>query len=105
MAYGGAATGTSVDSRNRAWNGQRGVSTEPGRSSSLQHINHLMELQGKPVLVTGGAGFIGSHVVDRLIRVGAEVTVIDDLSVGTDENLAEARRHGARLVIGTILDG
>jgi UDP-glucose 4-epimerase len=40
------------------------------------------------VLVTGGAGFIGSHLVDRLIADGHEVTVIDNLSVGTIDNLA-----------------
>lgn len=37
------------------------------------------------ILVTGGAGFIGSHVVDRLIETGSEVVVLDDLSSGTRE--------------------
>jgi len=41
----------------------------------------------KRVLVTGGAGFIGSHLVDRLLAMGNEVVVIDDLSVGRRENL------------------
>lgn len=39
------------------------------------------------VLVTGGAGFIGSHIVDELIRRGDRVVVIDDLSTGKRENL------------------
>jgi len=38
--------------------------------------------------VTGGAGFIGSHLVERLVADGASVCVLDDLSVGTRENLA-----------------
>ncbi|KPL24801.1 MAG: hypothetical protein AMJ93_01565 [Anaerolineae bacterium SM23_84] len=42
-------------------------------------------------LVTGGAGFIGSHLVERLLREGMQVTVLDNLSVGTRENVpAEA---------------
>jgi UDP-glucose 4-epimerase len=46
-----------------------------------------MKLKGKRVLVTGGAGFIGSHTVDALISLGAQVTVIDNLSTGSRSNL------------------
>lgn len=46
-----------------------------------------MNWNGKRVLVTGGAGFIGRHLVDRLARAGATVTVADDLSRGKLENL------------------
>ena len=42
-------------------------------------------------LVTGGAGFIGSHTVDELVRRGHGVVVLDDLSSGKEENLAEVR--------------
>ncbi len=52
------------------------------------------------VLVTGGAGFIGSHLVDALIARGDEVVVLDDLSTGSAANLHE----GATLVEGSIAD-
>lgn len=49
-------------------------------------------------LVTGGAGFIGSNLVDALLARGDEVTVVDDLSTGRRENLREALAAGAELV-------
>ena len=55
-------------------------------------------------LVTGGAGFIGSNLVDALVRRGDEVTVLDDLSTGRAENLAWALGAGAELVEGDIRD-
>ena len=58
-----------------------------------------------PVLVTGGAGFIGSHLVDRLVAEGFQVTVLDDFSTGTASNLA-ALTDDPRLDIehGSVLD-
>ena len=47
-----------------------------------------MSSQPTRCLVTGGAGFIGSHVVDRLLALGHEVRVVDNLSTGSRENLA-----------------
>lgn len=52
----------------------------------------------KHVLVTGGAGFIGSHLVDRLLEEGARVTVIDNLSTGDMRNLSLSAGN-ARLTI------
>ena len=48
------------------------------------------------VLVTGGAGFIGSNLVDRLLAEGCDVDAIDDLSTGALGNLADARAQRAR---------
>ena len=49
-----------------------------------------MSWDGRPVLVTGGASFIGSHLVDKLVELSASVTVVDDLSNGKKENLADS---------------
>jgi UDP-glucose 4-epimerase len=56
-------------------------------------------------VVSGGAGFIGSNLVDALIERGDSVTVIDDLSTGKRENLAAALEAGARLHEVDIRDG
>lgn len=45
------------------------------------------------VLVTGGAGFIGSHLVDWLVTVDARVTVVDNFRTGTLENLSDSQKH------------
>lgn len=55
-------------------------------------------------MVTGGAGFIGSHIVDRLLAEGHTVDVIDDLSSGSLSNLAEARAAHSRQVTVHQLD-
>src|SRR5271154_6289110 len=54
-------------------------------------------------LVTGGAGFIGSNIVDELVRRGQDVVVLDDLSSAKEENLA-AVRSKIDLRIGNITD-
>lgn len=57
-------------------------------------------MSGQTVLVTGGAGFIGSHVVELLLEKNIPVRVLDDLSVGKRENIPP----GAEFVQGDILD-
>src|SRR5688500_7869784 len=54
-------------------------------------------------LITGGAGFIGSHLCEALIERGEQVTAIDDLSTGSAKNLAKIRSHPQfRLVVDTV---
>jgi UDP-glucose 4-epimerase len=56
-------------------------------------------------LITGGAGFIGSHLAERLLRDGEKVTIIDDLSTGSFENIAHLEDHPKfEYVIDTILN-
>jgi nucleoside-diphosphate-sugar epimerase len=59
--------------------------------------------QGRRVLVTGGASFIGSHLVDFMVRRGAAVTVADDLSSGRVENLGELADE-CRVMVGDLRD-
>jgi UDP-glucose 4-epimerase len=54
----------------------------------------------KDILVTGGAGYIGSHVVRQLTETGREAVVFDNLSTGS----AEALVHGEELVVGDLSD-
>jgi nucleoside-diphosphate-sugar epimerase len=54
-------------------------------------------------IVTGGAGFIGSHIAERLVADGHEVVVLDDLSTGHEHNLA-GFRDGIEFVRGSITD-
>jgi len=57
------------------------------------------------ILITGGAGFIGSHLADKLIAEGNEITVIDDLSTGRYLNVEHLEGHdNFRLIIDTVLD-
>ncbi len=57
--------------------------------------------QNKNVLITGGAGFIGSHIAQELCKLKANVTIIDDLSTGSIENL-ESFCHDVNFIAGDI---
>ena len=59
-----------------------------------------MEIKNKSVLVSGGAGFIGSHVVDRLVKERPEsIIVLDNFSLGKKENLEEAKKTFPKLKV------
>ena len=62
-----------------------------------------MTLQGKRILVTGGAGFIGSHIVDSLVKQNAHVIVYDDFRKGNLNNLENSIKD-IEVVKGDILD-
>ncbi|MEV6948924.1 NAD-dependent epimerase/dehydratase family protein [Streptomyces sp. NPDC051172] len=63
----------------------------------------MTTLPGKRVLVTGGCSFIGSHLVERLLQLGADVVVADNLSTGLLENV-EACRQDIKLLISDLRD-
>src|SRR6476659_2865779 len=75
--------------------------TPPPLKTDWQRL-HGDAFAGARVLVTGGAGFIGSHICEALDTLGADVTVIDDLSGGDPANVAGFQR--VRFVDGSILD-
>lgn len=56
-----------------------------------------------PVLVTGGCGFIGSHLVEKLVALGANVTILDDLSSGNRDNIAQVADQ-ITLIEGSVTD-
>jgi len=61
-----------------------------------------MRFKEKNVLVTGGAGFVGSNLVDKLVQEGASVTVLDDLFTGKRENISNLEK--IEFVEGSVTD-
>jgi UDP-N-acetylglucosamine/UDP-N-acetyl-alpha-D-glucosaminouronate 4-epimerase len=66
-------------------------------------MSNISILSGKACLVTGGAGFIGSHLVDGLLDAGASVRVLDNFATGHEKNLAHVRDR-IELIEGDIRD-
>src|SRR5947209_8249323 len=73
-----------------------------GRTIAARRPHNL--LLAMECLVTGGAGFIGSHLVDALLDRGDTVSILDDLSHGNRENLASALELGAQLHVVDVRD-
>jgi len=63
----------------------------------------MHQFNGRTVAVTGGAGFIASHLVETLVEAGAKVTVVDSLVSGRESNLAVVR-SGIRLVTRPVIE-
>ena len=63
-----------------------------------------MDWRSRQVLVTGGASFIGSHLVDALVERGATVRVVDNLSSGASRTSASTSRRAGRVLRGDLLD-
>jgi len=76
-------------------------------SKTFPPVRKLSAQDRKRILVTGGAGFVGSHLVDRLMLMGHSVIVLDNFFTGTKKNLVhwlghpnfELHRHG---VVGMV---
>ena len=64
--------------------------------------NDLLVLKNKEVLVTGGCGFIGSEIVKQLSMIGANVTIIDNLSSGKEKYVEDL--SNVKLITGDLLD-
>src|SRR5262245_9053304 len=79
------------------------LNARSGDWGGLGEMNLNERFAGRPVLVTGGASFIGSHLVELLAHAGASVRVADDLSSGRIEHL-DAVRSDIEVLIGDLRD-
>ena len=69
----------------RAWQTATGIPVRWGGPAKLprsDYVTPVKRMSGKTILVTGGAGYIGSHVVRQLGEAGEKIVVLDDLSTG-----------------------
>ena len=83
-----------------------GVASADGFLTSDRYDRRSMSnaTPSRTALITGGAGFIGSHLSELLLAQGWEVFVLDDLSTGAEKNVAHLREHPAfHLVVDSVL--
>jgi UDP-glucose 4-epimerase len=75
----------------------------PGRRAA--HDGDANRMRSDSILITGGAGFIGSHLAEALLAEGRRVTVIDDLSTGRWSNIDHLKDHpGFRAIVASAMD-
>jgi UDP-glucose 4-epimerase len=75
-------------------------------SQSAEHIlERGTEMDGHSSIVTGGAGFIGSHLTERLLKEAFKVTVLDNFSAGKIENLEHVKNHPHLVIVKKDLKG
>ena len=63
-----------------------------------------MTLPFSKALVTGGAGFVGSHITDQLVKEGVEVSILDDFSSGKMSNLESSLGSKVMVIKGVVND-
>jgi len=73
--------------------GARDSSRPPLAPSSSIEVKHLNYVEKKRILITGGAGFVGSHLVDKLMLDGHEVIVADNFFTGRKRNVQKWIYH------------
>lgn len=67
-------------------------------------MSQLEQLSGKRIIVTGGAGFVGSNITRRLLAEGARVVVLDDFYTGDRANLPDDQQANLEIVSGSVTD-
>jgi UDP-glucose 4-epimerase len=77
------------------------LAEDTGMASSQQTSNS----SSQTALITGGAGFIGSHLADRLLKDNIRITIVDDLSTGRMENIAHLKNNpNVRIIVDSVLN-
>jgi UDP-glucuronate decarboxylase len=81
------------------------VKSESASGTSFPPVKSLPDNQKIRILVTGGSGFVGSHLVDRLMMAGHQVIVVDNMFTGRQKNVAQwIGHHNFQLIIHDVVE-